>query len=157
MSIYNGITNEKSDDIRSSFVGCLKQRKTEENFIDYKQSINEEIISLDYKEDKQKIVLQEILTYIEAHYRDVDIGQTGVADIFKMSSYMLSKMFKKQVGVGFTEYINSKRIEYSKELLLTTTFSVRDVSAMAGFSSDAYFCRVFKAAVGVPPATFREQ
>lgn len=145
------------DDIRSSFIDCLNQRKTEENFIDNKQSINEEIISLDYKEDKQKIVLQEILTYIEAHYRDVDIGQTGVADFFKMSSYTLSRMFKKQVGVGFAEYINSKRIEYAKELLLTTTFSVRDVSAMAGFSSDAYFCRVFKAAVGVPPATFREQ
>ena len=64
MSIYNGITNEKSDDIRSSFVGCLKQRKTEENFIDNKQSINEEIISLDYKEDKKKKVLQESLTYI---------------------------------------------------------------------------------------------
>lgn len=28
------------------------------------QSINEEIISLDYKEDKQKKVLQESLTYI---------------------------------------------------------------------------------------------
>lgn len=109
------------------------------------------------KRISKKSIARKFNIYIEAHYRDVDIGQTGVADIFKMSSYTLSKMFKKQVGVGFTEYINSKRIEYSKELLLTTTFSVRDGSAMAGFSSDAYFCRVFKAAVGVSPAIFREQ
>ncbi len=88
------------------------------------------------KKISKKSIARKFNIYIEAHYRDVDIGQTGVADIFKMSSYTLSKMFKKQVGVGFTEYINSKRIEYSKE---------------------SYFCRVFKAAVGVSPATFREQ
>lgn len=145
------------DDIHSSFVDCLNQNKKESNFIDNKQAINEEIMTLDYKDDKQKKVLEEILTYLDAHYRDVDIGQTTVADFFKMSSYTLSRMFKKQVGVGFAEYINSMRIEYAKELLLTTNFPVRDISAMAGFSSDAYFCRIFKVTVGVTPATFREQ
>jgi len=145
------------DDIRSSFGDCLNQRKKTNQSAGNKQGIREEILSLDCKEDKQKKLLEDILVYLEAHYRDVDIGQTAVADIFKMSSYTLSRMFKKQVGVGFVEYINSKRIEYAKELLLTTTFSVRDISVMAGFSSDGYFCRVFKDAVGVTPATFREQ
>ena len=145
------------DAIRSSFVDCLNQNKKRNNSTDNKLSINEEIMTLDYKEDKQKKVLEEILTYLDAHYRDVNIGQTAVADIFKMSSYTLSRMFKKQVGVGFAEYINSMRIEYAKELLLTTTFSVKEISAMVGFSSDAYFCRIFKVAVGVTPATFREQ
>lgn len=154
--LFVGKMVNELDDIRSSFVDCLNQQKAEIKFADNRQKINEEIMQLDYKEDKHKKVLEEILAYIEIHYRDIDIGQTLVADTFKMSSYTLSRIFKKQVGVGFAEYINSKRIEYAKELLLTTSLSVRDISAMAGFSSDGYFCKIFKATVGVTPASFRE-
>lgn len=145
------------DDIHSSFVDCMNRSKEAINLTSNKQEINEEIMTLDYKEDKQKKILEEILAYLDAHYRDVDIGQAAVADVFKMSNYTLSRIFKKQVGVGFAEYINAMRIEYAKELLLTTNFSVRDIAVMAGFASDTYFCRIFKVTVGVTPAKFREQ
>ena len=94
---------------------------------------------------------------LELHYRDVDLSQTQVADAFRISSYTLSRMFKTQIGVGFTEYVNFKRLEYAKELLLTTGYSVHEIAFLAGYANDNYFSRIFKANVGMSPTAFREK
>lgn len=79
-----------------------------------------------------------------------------MADAFQISSYTLSRMFKSQVGIGFTEYVNAKRLDYAKELLLTTSYSIREISILSGFGNDNYFSRIFKASTGVSPTRFRE-
>ncbi len=70
----------------------------------------------------------------------------------------MSRMFKSQVGIGFlhTEYVNAKRLDYAKELLLTTSYSIREISILSGFGNDNYFSRIFKASTGVSPTRFRE-
>ena len=113
--------------------------------------------ALERKEVRQKKLNEEILAYLELHYRDVDLSQTQVADAFRISSYTLSRMFKTQIGVGFTEYVNFKRLEYAKELLLTTGYSVHEIAFLAGYANDNYFSRIFKANVGMSPTAFREK
>ena len=80
-----------------------------------------------------------------------------VADLFGVSSYTLSRLFKNQIGVGFTEYLVSKRIEYAKELLLTTSYSISEVAVMSGFSGIKYFSSAFKLYVGASPSAFRKK
>jgi len=140
------------DDIRSSFLSCLK--KYEKNTSDMKE-ISNKVKTLKAQNEQQKKLKDDILAYVETHYRDRDMSQTKVADSFRISNYTLSRLFKNQVGVGFTDYVNSKRLELAKELLLTTPYSVREVSLMVGFSSDNYFYRMFKASTGVSPSEFR--
>ena len=98
----------------------------------------------------------EVLAYLETHYRDPDLSQGQVADEFRISVYTLSRMFKKQVGVGFVEYVNYKRMEYAKELLLTTDYPVKTIAVMCGFANDNYFSKYFKNVVGESPSSFRE-
>ena len=120
------------------------------------RSVKEEVKKLrEHKE--QKSMKDDVLAYIALHFRDEDLSQTKVADYFGISNYTLSRMFKNQVGVGFTEYVNSKRLELAKELLLTTSYSVREISLMVGFSSDNYFYRLFKASMGISTSEFRDQ
>lgn len=141
---YSGSVVDSADDIRSSYQICCGKKK--EHDTDRYAG----------KEDRQRKMKEDILAYLEIHYRDEDLNQTQVADFFQISNYTLSRMFKNQVGVGFTEYVNSKRLDYAKELLLTTTYSIREISVMAGFSNDNYFSRIFKATVGESPSVFRE-
>lgn len=156
--LFTGNMVDKMDDIRSSLLSCLekKQIQSGRNQPD-KQIIKNELKSVTEKEEKQKKLKDDILLYLENHYRDDDLNQAKVADAFGISQYTLSRMFKKQVGVGFTEYINAKRLEYAKELLLTTEYTVREISLMAGFSNDNYFSRIFKATVGISATAFRER
>lgn len=151
-SIHAGKVVDKLEDIQLSFRSCLEQIKKKNN---KKQKLDTD--TLTPREEQQKNMKEEILAYLELHYRDSDLSQGQVADMFRISNYTLSRLFKKQVGVGFTEYLIAKRLEYAKELLLTTSCSVREVSNMTGFASENYFSRTFKLYEGVSPSAFRKQ
>ena len=111
----------------------------------------------DSEKKQQKKQLEEILAYLEINYRDSNLSQMQVADMFRISNYTLSRLFKNQVGVGFSEYLAAKRLEYAKELLLTTSHSVKEIAIMSGFTSENYFSRTFKLYEGVSPSNFRSQ
>ncbi len=151
-SLVAGKLVERLDDIKISFQSCLahKDKKEAEELI-------EELKSAGGKNEKQKQLKKDILAYLEIHYRDPDLSQVQVADVFQISSYTLCRMFKKQVGVGYTDYVNSKRLEAAKELLLTTDYSVREIAVAVGFVNENYFSRIFKTMVGVTPTAFREE
>ena len=93
---------------------------------------------------------------MENYYRDVNLNQAQVSDLFKISNYTLSRLFKNQVGIGFSEYVVSKRLECAKELLITTSYTIGEISNMSGFNSTSYFCKIFKVYEGVSPTVFRE-
>lgn len=150
--LYSGKMVKQINDIRSSFLYCYEKRKEYE---DAQKAMKAAQEALKLKEAQQEKMKEDILAYLEIHYRDVDLSQIQIADAFQISNYTLSRMFKKQIGVGFTEYVNFKRLEYAKELLLTTTYSIHEISFMAGFANDNYFSRIFKINVGVSPTVFR--
>ena len=67
-----------------------------------------------------------------------------------------SSMFKKEVGVNFSEYLIKVRIKNAKEMLLNTEGSVEDISYAVGYSDIKYFSRIFKKYMGVTPTEFRK-
>ena len=150
---YPGKMVGSPDEIRSSYLYCCEKKKERETKLTLEL---EDQKALQSRKEQQKKKRDEILAYLEAHYRDTDLSQTQVADAFQISSYTLSRMFKSQVGIGFTEYVNAKRLDYAKELLLTTSYSIREISILSGFGNDNYFSRIFKASTGVSPTRFRE-
>lgn len=108
------------------------------------------------RERKRARLREDILKYVEEHYRDIDLNQVLMADHFNISTYTLSRIFRNDVGVRFVTYVNAKRVEYAKELLLTTKESVHDIAVKSGFDNDNHFFKVFKANTGMSPTTFRE-
>lgn len=108
------------------------------------------------REMKRAKLLEEILKYVEEHYRDNDLTQVQIADHFNISTYTLSRIFRNDVGICFVTYVNAKRVEYAKELLLITKESVHNVAVKSGFDNDNNFFKVFKASTGMSPTTFRD-
>lgn len=150
--LYTGKVVDKPENIQTSFRSCLGQMKKKNS---RKQKPDAD--TLTPREEQQKKMKEGILAYLEVHYRDPNLSQVQVADLFRISNYTLSRLFKNQVGVGFAEYLTAKRLEYAKELLLTTNCSVKEISAMAGFSGENYFSRTFKLYEGVSPSAFRKK
>ena len=149
-SLHEGCVVDKLDDISRSLASCKEQRS------------QTNITESESKQDREKIrtenyerLREDILEYLESNFCNRDLTQTMVADNFKISVYSLSRMFKKQFGMGFSEYVNGKRLEKAKELLETTSLSVRDVAITVGFSEANYFSRLFKQNLGMSPTEFR--
>lgn len=152
--LYTGKVYDKLENIQLSFRSCMEQMKKKNG---RKQKENPDTITMTPKKEQQKKLLEEILEYLETNYRNPNLTQIQVADLFHISNYTLSRLFKNQVGVGFSEYLAAKRLEYAKELLLTSSHSVKEIAAMAGFTSENYFSRTFKLYEGVSPSAFRSQ
>lgn len=146
-----GKTVNELDDIRTSFVSCY----TKADDIADLSAAQKDLKSLESKEQKKKKLLEDILLYLDQHFCDSDLNQPKVADHFNISPYTLSRMFNSQVGVGFSEYINTKRINLSKELLIITDKPVQDISLEVGITNYNYFLRLFKLTMGLTPTAYR--
>lgn len=65
-----------------------------------------------------------------------------------LSKYHFLRLFKAQTGVTPIVYRNEHRLLVAEQLLLHSNLTLEAVAEMVGFSSAAYFCRVYKQSRG---------
>ena len=95
-----------------------------------------------------------VLEYIDENY-DRDLTLEMISGRFGLNASYFSRMFKKVVGSGFTEYLNFVRICKSEKLLKNTDMCILDIALEVGFSSVSYFNRVFKKIKNCTPTVYR--
>ena len=65
-------------------------------------------------------------------------------------------LFKETTGMTITDYILSKRIAAAKKRLAYTNDPLSLIAMECGFSSFAYFSKIFKEKNGLSPRDFRK-
>lgn len=68
----------------------------------------------------------------------------------------LSQVFKKEVGISLSAYINQQKIDEAKYFLSYTNSSIIDISNFFNFSSQSHFTSIFKKYIGVTPQAYRK-
>ena len=99
---------------------------------------------------------EKILAYVDGHFKEPGLTLMAVSDHFRLSVYFCSRLFKESAGIGFKEYINVRRMESAKELLLFSDKSVSEIAKSSGFENPTYFMTRFKAMYGMSPSSFRQ-
>ena len=74
-----------------------------------------------------------------------------------MNKFHLISEFKQSYRITPIEYLILKRVEVSKDLLISTNHTMEEISALVGFNSQSYFNQVFKKKVGQTPSQFRRK
>ena len=69
----------------------------------------------------------------------------------------MKNLFKEEEGVGMLEYINTKRLDKSCELLKLSSKTVTEVARQTGFNNVTYFNRLFKKRFGKTPTEYRNK
>lgn len=100
-------------------------------------------------------ILDDVLFYIDHNFKN-NIKLETIAPLFGYNSAYLGKIFNKTVGESFNTYLDHKRIEYSKQLLMENKLKVYEIAEQAGYRNVDYFHKKFKKYVGVSPAEFRK-
>ena len=93
--------------------------------------------------------------FIEAHYTE-DLTQNMVADHVFLNRDYLSRQFKKEVGVSFSEYLTALRMKRAKELLETTTLRISEVAMRIGIPNISYFSTIFRKEFNCSPTDIRD-
>lgn len=106
-------------------------------------------------EEESKKPIRIAKQYILNHYTET-ITLELVAEKAGFSSSYFSGLFKKEMGVGFSEYLIQLRMERAKELLKTSKESVKDICTMVGYSDLKHFTGMFRKYTGLKPGEFRK-
>lgn len=96
------------------------------------------------------------LSYIDAHY-NVSLPLEAVADALYVNKSYLSDLFSKTVGMTFTQYKNTVRINHAKELIRKGGYSMTDIAQMTGFDSSSRFSKVFHQIEGSSPQQYQNK
>lgn len=105
---------------------------------------------------KNNIILRPALEYMQNNYSKT-ITLDEMASLCNISTSYFSKLFKKDIGDKFANYINKVRVKTAKELLETTDMSILNISLDLGFEDCGYFIKVFKKLEGATPAVYRNE
>lgn len=95
-----------------------------------------------------------VIAYVAAHIGE-DLSLKQSAALIAMHPQYLSNLFKKEVGVSYSDFICTEQLALAKKKLRDKTQSVREISEVCGFSDLAYFCRKFKQRTGKTPGEWR--
>lgn len=86
-----------------------------------------------------------------------EITLKGMAKRFSVSEEHLSRIFKKETGVGFSSYLTFLRMKKAEELLVHSSESrITEIAYACGFSDSNYFSSQFKKIHGISPKKFQK-
>ena len=69
----------------------------------------------------------------------------------------MRKLFREQLGMTFSDYINRLRVERAQELLKDPRRSLAEIAVQVGFYDQSHFGKVFRQVSGYTPALFRKK
>ena len=102
------------------------------------------------------LLTQKIMTYISADLTS-DLSLNAMAELLNVNASYLSTLFKREVGIPLTDYVNRQRVEQAKKLLTVTDFPIKSIAEKCGIPDVYYFSRMFKKRTGCTPKAYREQ
>lgn len=93
--------------------------------------------------------------YIESNYRYIETVKE-VAEHIAINSIYLNKLFKMSTGKTVSEYLNSYRIDISKEMLIEGQMTIQQISEEIGYNDVRSYIRFFKKFMGITPGKYRK-
>lgn len=108
------------------------------------------------QQNKNANIIKKSLNYINNNYM-LNIALDSVANYVHLNTSYFSTLFKKEIGMGFTDYLNRVRIEQSKKLLKNRDNSILDVALAVGFEDQSYYSKVFKKLTGITPKKYKNE
>ena len=151
---------EKTEEERMGDMPSLYKLIDESNNImeihELLETVAMSIVSRINEYNKQNIngILQQAVDYINDNYKDSITLQDLAAETY-VSTYYLSRMFTKELGKNFVDYLAEIRMEAAKELLKDLTLKTYEVSDMIGINDAHYFSKLFKKYVNMTPTEYR--
>jgi AraC-like DNA-binding protein len=74
-----------------------------------------------------------------------------------LSPSHFSAIFRQRFGVSPHQYLLHLRVQRAQELLLTSHYSLAQISEQCGFADVHHFSKVFKRVFGLPPGAYRDR
>ncbi|WP_164918992.1 MULTISPECIES: AraC family transcriptional regulator [Acutalibacteraceae] len=96
----------------------------------------------------------QITKYMHANYNK-NLTIQDIADFFYISSRHVNRIFEEYFGQSLKRTLNIYRLNYAKNYLIDTAYSVEKIASLVGFSSQKMLYRLFKEMEGITVSEYR--
>lgn len=100
--------------------------------------------------------MRQIVKYVDENCQN-HVSLSELADEMFTATSTLSRLFQKQTGMKFAEFVNRVRIYFAAEDLMTTSKAVTKIAVDNGFSNASVMNRVFRQYYQCTPVEYREK
>ena len=109
------------------------------------------------RSEKHSLRLKPALDFIHANPDKMPmLGE--MANLCGLSVSYFSRLFHREIGVSFINYVNKYKVDMACERLRSPAkLHVAELSRELGFSDASYFIRVFKKITGMTPNGYRKR
>lgn len=95
------------------------------------------------------------MDYISDHlHRKITVS--NLASKVGVSPAHLSREFKKETGMTVRTYIQNRKLDTARNMLIYSDFSPAEIAVILDFSDQSYFTEVFRKKYGMPPGKYRK-
>ncbi len=96
------------------------------------------------------------IDYVRRNIRK-NISRTEVAEYVHLNEEYFSRLFKKETGVGFKEYVQAEKMEEARKYLAHSVLSVEVIASKLGYRNLSHFSTTFKKVTDLTPQEYRKQ
>lgn len=104
--------------------------------------------------DKEDYLVNDILKFIEDNFTDASLSLQSAASELGYNAKYISRIFKENLGVTFSEYLKNVRIQHASFLMEQGITAIKNVAILSGYSDPFYFSNVFKKTIGISPSEY---
>ncbi len=99
---------------------------------------------------------EQVLEYVHENYSSV-LRTSEVAERFFFSKEYFCRLFKKNTGVTFNQYVMECRVMHAEKMLRETNARISEIAQEVGYSDEASFITQFKKYYSETPGNYRKK
>lgn len=104
---------------------------------------------------KKTNVIIEAQKYINRNYNNEYLSISEIANSLGVSQTYLSRMFKREMGSTFSQYLTNVRIKNAIILMRDPSLRLNEIAELIGYGTQNYFNNIFKRSVGISPQDYK--
>ena len=132
---------------------CIRRVRTKEHKLDAEE---EKDLLLTQKELQIKNgYIKDAVAYVRKHYAE-EISNVTAAEKLDINSAYFCRLFKKETGYTFGQYLTNYRIHVAAGLLTNFDMRINEVAMQVGIPDSNYFSQVFKKIMGMTPKEYQD-
>lgn len=146
---------EDRDYIKKLYMEGLAYKILTLQIIQYQDDLKREGLKTILRQAEVKKI-EKAISLIESEIGNLPTIEVIAAEV-GLNPKKLQKGFRDIIGSSVNSYIQKRRLEMAKTLMLNTELSLSEISATIGYRNKSYLSKVFKIEYGMSPSEFRSK
>lgn len=128
--------------------------KTEKWFLETCTRLNQHILENRMSGIQRMVEMAKM--HVRTQFHDSDLNLDTISQMLHISPSYFSRMFKKESGMTFIQYLTEIRMEKAMEYILETDLKNFEIAEKIGYAEANYFSYSFKKFYGQSPTAMRK-